>query len=138
MTKIALPDVELTEEWAAGDQTLRLRANYVLFGGRGTCESALVYFELDEGAHLGFHRDSAEEIVLVLDGTAEATLDKGTIVVGPHELVVIPRGVAHDLRNVGSGVVRAVGFFASPEVESTFDETLEPTGERTFRVPPAT
>lgn len=136
MTKIALAELHLTEEWATSDETLRLRADFPLFLGNGTSDSALVYFELEAGKHLGSHSDSAEEIVLVLDGTAEATLGEERLVVGPRELVVIPAGVPHDVLNVGSDVLKAVGFFASAEVESTFAERLEPTGERRFRVPP--
>jgi quercetin dioxygenase-like cupin family protein len=135
MTNISLSDLELTEEWAESDPTLRLRADFPLFRGHGTTESALVYFELDEGNHVGTHTDSAEEVVLVLDGTAEAVMAGESVVLGPHELVVIPPGVAHDVRNVGTGVVKAVGFFARGEVESTFAEPLEPSGERVFRVP---
>jgi mannose-6-phosphate isomerase-like protein (cupin superfamily) len=137
MTKIGLSELELTEEWAASDEALRLRADFPLFRGHGTTDSALVYFELDEDSHVGTHTDSAEEIVLVLDGTAEAVMAERSVALGRHELIVIPRGVAHDVRNVGTGVVRAVGFFAQGEVESTFEEPLEPSGERVFRVPPS-
>lgn len=136
MVTVSLGELDLFEEWGRDDPTLRLRADFPVFGGHGASDSAVVVFELGEGEHVGLHTDSAEEVVLVLDGRAEATLDGDTGVVGEREMVVIPAGVPHDVRNVGTGVMRAVGFFASGEVESVFAETLEPSGERAFRVPP--
>lgn len=96
----------------------------------------MVVFELGEGEHVGLHTDSAEEVVLVLDGRAEATLGDETGQLRAREMVVIPAGVPHDVRNVGTGIMRAVGFFASCNVRSVFAEVLEPSGEREFSVPP--
>lgn len=136
MFTVSLRDLALVEEWGRTDPTLRLRADFPVFAGNGAADSAVVVFELGEGEHLGLHTDSAEEVVLVLDGTAEATLGDATGKLTERELIVIPAGVIHDVRNVGKGVLRAVGFFASGEVESVFSEPLEPSGERVFRVPP--
>ncbi len=43
-------------------------------------------------------------------------------------MALVPATVPHDLRNVGEGVLRVVGFFSSAAVVSHFDETLAPFG----------
>ena len=57
---------------------MRIRVNFPFFAATGTESSAVVYFEIEPGHYLGTHTDSAEEIVLILAGTVEASLGEET------------------------------------------------------------
>jgi hypothetical protein len=43
-------------------------------------------------------------------------------------IALVPAVLPHDIRNVGQGRLRVVGFFSSAAVISHFDETLAPFG----------
>jgi quercetin dioxygenase-like cupin family protein len=94
--------------------------------------TAAVTFELPPGASLGVHSDSAEEVVLVLDGEAEATVGEERAALGPNELAVVPAMVPHDVRNVGDRPLRALGFFPAAAVVSTFAEPPAPGAPQIF------
>ena len=101
----------------------------------GAASTAVVYFELEPGEHTGMHTDSAEEIVLILSGRAEATVgdERGELSAGG--LGLVPALVPHDVRNVGEETVRVVGFFSSGVVVSVFDDPLMPAGKHVVGTP---
>jgi quercetin dioxygenase-like cupin family protein len=66
MTSFDLDDFELTP---AGPG---LRVSFPLSSATGTASTATVLFELDPGHELPMHTDSAEELLVVVQGTAEA------------------------------------------------------------------
>ncbi len=78
----------------------------------GAAATAVVSFEVAPGGRQGRHTDSAEEAILVLAGEAEAEVDGERGRRGPDGLALIPAMAPHDVRNVGAGPLRAVGFFA--------------------------
>ena len=51
-----------------------LRVSFPVHSATGTASTATVLFELDPGATLGVHTDSAEELLIILQGTAEARI----------------------------------------------------------------
>ena len=51
-----------------------LRVNFPVHSATGTASTATVLFELDPGAELPVHTDSAEELLIILQGTAEARI----------------------------------------------------------------
>ena len=126
----------MMEVWYEDDPTMRVKVNFPFFLGTGTKNTAVVYFEIEPGHRLGTHTDSAEEILLVLDGTAEVSLgdEQGQISAG--EMAVVPAMVPHGLRNVGDETARFVGFFSSNVVVSTFAQPLMPFGQRVVGTPP--
>ena len=136
MISAQIGELELMEAWYEDDPTMRVRVNFPLFLGTGTKNTAVVYFEIEPGHRLGTHTDSAEEILLVLDGTAEVSLgdEQGQISAG--EMAVVPAMVPHGLRNVGDETVRVVGFFSSNVVVATFDQPMMPFGQRVVGTPP--
>jgi hypothetical protein len=69
-----IDELELMEVWYEDDPTMRLKVNFPFFLGTGTRSTAVVYFEIEPGHRLATHTDSAEEILLVLEGTAEVSL----------------------------------------------------------------
>jgi len=131
-----IDQLELVEVWYENDPTMRLRVNFPFFLGTGTKSTAVVYFEIEPGHRLGTHTDSAEEILLILEGEAEVTLgdEQGRLSVG--EMALVPAMVPHGLRNVGEEMVRVAGFFSSNVVVSTFDQPMMPFGQRVVGTPP--
>ena len=131
-----IDQLELLEAWYENDPQMRVKANFPFFVGNGTKNTAVVYFELEPGHKLGTHTDSAEEILLVLEGTAEVSLgdEQGRLSAG--EMALVPAMVPHGLRNVGDETVRVVGFFSSNVVVSTFDQPVMPFNQRAIGTPP--
>jgi quercetin dioxygenase-like cupin family protein len=128
MLAVLLSDVELTDYWCEGDPTLRGRLGLPMHTGNGAASCAVIYFEHEPGEHHGMHTDSAEEVVLVLDGEAEVTAGEERIRLTAGGIALVPAVLPHDIRNVGQDRLRVVGFFSSAAVISHFDETLAPFG----------
>jgi len=130
-----ISELELMEVSYEDDPTMRVKVNFPFYVGTGTKNTAVVYFEIEPGGRLGMHADSAEEIVLILEGEAEATVgdERGRVSAG--EMAVLPAMVPHGFRNVGDETVRVVGFFSSNVVASTFDRPLMPIGQRVVGTP---
>jgi quercetin dioxygenase-like cupin family protein len=144
MIDAKISELELLEVSYEDDPTMRARVNFPFYVGAGTKNTAVVYFELEPGHRLGSHTDSAEEILLILEGEAEATVGDEQGLVSAGDMAVVPAMVPHALRNVGDETLRVVGFFSSSTVMSTFDQPLVPMGEppseppygeRTFLIP---
>jgi quercetin dioxygenase-like cupin family protein len=129
-------ELELLEGSYEDDPTMRVKVNFPFYVGTGTKNSAVVYFELEPGHRLGTHADSAEEILLILEGEAEATVGDEQSRVSAGDMAVVPAMVPHALRNVGDETVRVVGFFSSNVIVSTFDQPMMPFGQRVVGTPP--
>ncbi len=131
-----IDQLELLEVWYENDPTMRLRVNFPFFLGTGTKSTAVVYFEIEPGHRLGTHTDSAEEILLILQGTAEVSLgdEQGRLSAG--EMALVPAMVPHGMRNAGDEMLRVVGFFSSNVIVSTFDQPMMPFNQRVVGTPP--
>ena len=131
-----IDQLELMEVWYEDDPTMRVKVNFPFFLGAGTMSTAVVYFEIEPGHRLGTHTDSAEEILLILEGEAEVSLgdERGRLSAG--EMALVPAMVPHGLRNVSEETVRVVGFFSSNVIVSTFDQPMMPFGQRVVGTPP--
>lgn len=102
-----------------------LRVSFPFHSATGTASTATVLFELDPGAELAVHTDSAEELLLVVQGTAEARVGDETGRLGTHEVALVPPMAPHGLRNMGDDVLRVFGTFSASTVVSRFEEGLE-------------
>jgi quercetin dioxygenase-like cupin family protein len=89
-------------------------------------------FELDPGHELPVHTDSAEELLVVLNGIAEARVGDDVGTLETHEVALVPSMMPHALRNIGHEVLRVFGTFSSSTVVSTFEHPFEPGGPRVF------
>ena len=118
------------------DAAMRITANFPFHAGTGNQSSSVVYFEIEPGRYLGSHTDSAEEIVLLLSGTVEASLGDETGQLSAGQAVLIPAMVPHGIRNIGDETARCVGFFSAATLRSTFDQTLLPFGSQITGTPP--
>jgi quercetin dioxygenase-like cupin family protein len=122
-------ELKLMQGWFDSDpEHTRVRVTFPLNKWAGSADSAAVYFEIEPGNRLAEHTDSAEEILYVIAGDAEAQVgdERGRLSAG--ELAVIPAMVPHAVANAGSETVKIVGFFSQSEVISTFNESVQPFG----------
>jgi quercetin dioxygenase-like cupin family protein len=129
---VDLNDIELMDSGTAGGPD---RVTFPFHSGTGTASTAAVLFEVEPGNALGMHTDSAEEILLILAGTVEASLgeERGQLSAG--QAALIPAMVPHGIRNIGNETARCVGFFAAAEVVSTFDQPMMPVGQPVVGTP---
>jgi quercetin dioxygenase-like cupin family protein len=127
-----LNDLELDEQQTDTDPTLGCRVAFPLYAATGAAASAVVYFEVPPGGRLGRHTDSAEEVLLVLAGEAEAEIGDERGLFRPGGLALVPAMVPHDIRNVGNEPVRIVGFFGNAAVVHRFFEYLPGDEEAIF------
>ena len=121
--------LDLNQIWFDSDpDNARLRVAFPLNKWSGADETAVVYFEVQPGDRLPIHTDSAEEILYIVTGRAEATVGDETGTVQAGDLAVIPAMAPHGLRTIGDEPVRVVGFFREAEVTSHFAEPIQPIG----------
>jgi quercetin dioxygenase-like cupin family protein len=106
-----------------------MRVGFPLSSSAGTASTAVVLLEFEPGGELPVHTDSAEELLLVIEGTAEGSVgdESGRLTAG--DIVLVPALAPHGLRNVGDGLLRVVGFFSSSTNVAVFEEPL-PTGDQ--------
>ena len=96
--------------------------------GRKAVEGlSIVFQECEPGTGAPSHTHDFEEVITVLDGTAEVWAGSERLSVGPGASVFVPTGVVHGFRNVGAGLLRLEGVIASTELTATFIEE-PPTG----------
>jgi quercetin dioxygenase-like cupin family protein len=105
-----------------------LRVSFPVHSATGTASTATVLFELDPGAELAMHQDSAEELLIVLRGTAEARVGEEVGRLEAHQVGLVPPMVPHGLRNVGDDLLRVLGTFSASTVVSTFERPFEENG----------
>jgi quercetin dioxygenase-like cupin family protein len=106
-----------------------LRFGFPLSSATATASTAVVQMEFEPGAELPRHTDSAEELLLVLQGTAEGTIGDETGRLEAGDIAVVPALAPHGLRNVGDEILRVVGFFSSSTNLGVFEQPL-PTGDQ--------
>jgi hypothetical protein len=77
--------------------------------------------------------DSAEECLIVPDGTAEVRLGDKAGRVEAAEVVVVPAMVRPDVTNAGAAPLRLLGRFAGSTAASACDEPFAPEGPQCVR-----
>lgn len=135
MFTIQTQNLKLTHFTADNDRTRRIDADWPLYRDRGAASTAVVYFELEPGMHLGRHTDSAEELLVVLEGEIEAVVDGERKRVAAGGIALVPSMVPHDVNSVGEVPAKVLGVFSSNTVVSTFDEGFAPDNLRVVGTP---
>lgn len=123
-----LTTLDTFEAWYENDPAARVRADFPFTAATGNVATSMVYFEIEPGHWLATHTDSAEEIVVVLDGTVEATVGEERRQLSAGGAVLIPAMVPHSVRNTGGTRARCIGFFGAAGVVSTFGDSVMPFG----------
>ncbi len=119
-------ELELLKFWQENDPAAGIRINFPVDAQTGTASTAAVYFEVEPEQHIGTHTHSAEEILFILEGEAEAAVGNEQEKLTKEEMAVVPANAPHDLYNFGEGTLRVVGFFSSAAAIHTYEDTLMP------------
>ena len=126
MLTVALDQVALQDNSTAGGP---IRVAFPWHSAEGSGSTAAVLFELDPGSMLASHQDSAEEVLHILEGEAEAEIgdERGHLRAG--DVAIVPAMAPHSVRNVGDRTLRVLGVFSSSTLVATFEEPMAP-GDR--------
>ena len=65
----------------------------------------------EPGAGAPLHTHTIDELIVVMEGTLEVSMDGETRTVGPNHTVVIPPGAEHGFRVTGEGTAQLLVFF---------------------------
>lgn len=84
----------------------------VLFTSR---YSQLVVMALIEGDDIGEEVHGVDQILYFVKGEGEAILDGKTRPIEKGDLVAVPAGVRHNIRNTGDGPMKLFTIYAPPE-----------------------
>lgn len=130
MIAFQLHTLQLNAFWHDEEPSSRGRGAFPLAGVPGTESVGMVYFEIEPGDNLGRHTDSPDEIIVVLTGTALATIGYETGELPAGSVAFIPGMMPHGFTNIGSDTLRCLGIFPDSNVVSTFTYPLQPFGTR--------
>lgn len=127
--------LELAHYYSDDDATRRIDADWPIHRDKGATSTAVVYFELAPGTHLGTHRDSAEEVLVVLEGEIEAVVgdERGRVRTGG--MALVPAMVPHDVICTGDVPAKVAGFFPSNTIVSIFEGGFAPDDTRIVGTP---
>ena len=131
-----LNELELAEVWAQEDSKTRFKLAAALSSASPTASTQLIYFTVEPGERVGRHAHSAEESMLVLEGTVEQSIGEEHQQLSAGEVSFKPAGMIHEERNVSSQTLRCVAFFTSAAILHTWEVPLMPMGSRGFVTPP--
>jgi quercetin dioxygenase-like cupin family protein len=81
---------------------------------------ALVNQVCEPGAGAPSHTHEFDEIVTVLEGSAEVWVGAERLVVGPDTSLFVPPNTVHGFRNVGDGPLRLQATIASTELRANY------------------
>ena len=123
-------ELELSDSWVEGDDSARWRSGAALTPSAGSRDSGAVLLEIEPGCRLERHRDSAEEMVVVLDGEAQVSVGEEGARLPEGGLALIPADVPHEVRNTGPATLRFVAVYASAEVVTRYERDVRPDGSR--------
>lgn len=103
-----------------------LSVTFPFSSATGTADTAAVYMVLEPGGAVPEHTDSAEEWLLVLEGTVEATVGEETGILEAGQLALVPAIAPHSALNIGDGRARILGFFGASTNVAHFSDELAP------------
>lgn len=135
MFSIQTQDLELTHWFSADDETRHIDADWPIHHGTGAASTAVVYFELAPGKRLGMHTDSAEELLVVLEGEVDAVVGDERSRVTAGGLALVPAMVPHDVICAGDTPAKVAGVFSSNTLVAVFEAGFGPEGVRVVGTP---
>lgn len=78
----------------------------------------LVRVHMPPGKAHAFHRHpEMEEIIYILEGTAEQWVDREKRILGPGEIAHIPKNVVHGTYNVGNQTLRFLAILSPAKIQ---------------------
>jgi quercetin dioxygenase-like cupin family protein len=130
---VAAAGPELADAWIDGDPSARWRSAPGLGPDRGARASGSSLLEVGAGCRLPRHTDSAEETIVVVSGAARVVVGEESAVVPAGGVALVPECVPHEVLNDGDEPLRFVAVYAGTDVTSTYEEPVQPDGERERR-----
>lgn len=108
------------EAWRAGVMT-QMRVSALVRSAQ------LCIFEqyCDPGLGAPLHLHAVEEVLEVFEGEAEIEVGSERFRAGPNRSVLIPAGVTHGFRNVGTGILKVRATLAAPIFEASYQDRNE-------------
>lgn len=115
--EVLIHDDQRLEKWRDGVMT-RMRVS-ALLGGRQLC-----IFEqfCDPGLGAPIHMHAVEEVLEVIEGTAEIWLGKASAIVKANQSVLVPAGAKHGFRNLEHTKLHVRATLAAPIFEASYDD----------------
>ena len=112
--------LEPWDEWRPGVST-RMRVSAQ--GGSG--QLCLFEQKCQPGLGAPTHFHAVEEVLSVIDGEAEVWVgsERARLTVG--QSVVIPAGLSHGFKNIGTGLLHVQATLASPVFEAAYEDLRE-------------
>jgi mannose-6-phosphate isomerase-like protein (cupin superfamily) len=108
------------EKWREGVMT-RMRMS-ALLGGKQMC----IFDQFCQpGLGAPIHRHAVEEVLEVIEGTAEIWLGKETAMLTPNQSVLVPAGAWHGFRNLENTTLHMRATLAAPIFEASYDDMTE-------------
>jgi mannose-6-phosphate isomerase-like protein (cupin superfamily) len=118
--KVLVHDQSEHEKWRDGVMT-RMRVS-ALVDGRQLC----IFDQFcDPGLGAPTHVHAVEEVLEVMQGTAEIWLEDEKAIVKANQSVLIPAGVRHGFRNMETGILHVRATLAAPIFEASYDNRTE-------------
>jgi mannose-6-phosphate isomerase-like protein (cupin superfamily) len=108
------------EEWRPG-VTTRMHVSSVM----GSMQLCLFEQWCDEGRGAPMHLHAVEEVLTVLEGTAEMWIEDERTTLKAGQSMIIPAGRRHGFSNVGTTTLHVQAVLAAPIFEATFDDPNE-------------
>jgi quercetin dioxygenase-like cupin family protein len=136
MITARIDELELRKGWSEAAPDVAFNFGLAVSKANGTTSSQVVCVTLEPGKSGGRHIHSAEEILFVVEGTAQLAVGNDRERFGQGDMALIPAAIAHEAINIGSERLRFLAIFPSAMVVHTWDVPVEPTGERIFVTPP--
>lgn len=76
----------------------------------------LVVMSIPAGGEIGEEvHDNVDQVVSIVEGNGEAVLDDVPSQIGDGDLVLVPAGTKHNVRNIGTGDLKLYTVYAPPE-----------------------
>jgi quercetin dioxygenase-like cupin family protein len=123
----------LEEQWVDGRPDLRWRSTLGTTPAAGAAASSTALLEVDPGCALPRHTDSAEEVVVVVSGEAEVSVEDDRARVRPGGVALVPKDAPHQVRSAGDEPLRFVAVYAGTDVVTRYEDVVQPSGERELR-----
>jgi quercetin dioxygenase-like cupin family protein len=134
--KTSIGKLELVESWYEADPSVRVRFGPAFDASSGAASSSTLYLEVPVGHHTPWHTHSAEEVVFIVTGRAEAGVGEERVELVAGDVALIPAHVPHALENVSDETLGFIGFFAAAAMVHVFDQPLQPFGTTALVTPP--
>lgn len=118
--KVLIHDEQVLEKWRDGVMT-RMRTS-ALLGGHQLC----IFDQFcDPGLGAPTHIHAVEEILEVIDGTAEIWVGNQKSIVKANQSVLIPAGAKHGFRNLETTILHTRATLASAVFEASYEDRSE-------------